>query len=126
MSSAGTAVAVSTLLAAVISVFLRWLGTRGTERQQLEWHVYTGAIIALALLCGVPSAYLSSVSYPAVFILAVSGVAGMTLGVRVAVGIAILRHHLYDIDRVINRTLVYGALTTTLTLAYLGSVLTLH
>jgi hypothetical protein len=103
VSSAGTAVAVSTLLAAMISVFLRWRGSRGTEHQQLTWlvFVYTGAIIALALLCGVPSAYLSSVSYPTVFILTV-GVAGMTLGVPVAVGIAILGHHLYDIDRIIK------------------------
>jgi hypothetical protein len=54
------------------------------------------------------------------FALYIAGIVGLP----VAVGIAILRHHLYDINLIINRTLVYGSLTASLALVYLGGVAT--
>ena len=114
------------LLASVISLFFRWQGSGGVERQQLKWLAYTGVSIAVALLGGVASGYVSGEdSYPTVLILSVA-VAGLTIGVPVAIGVAMLRHQLYDVDLLINRTLVYGALTGMLALIYLGSVVALQ
>jgi hypothetical protein len=114
------------LLASVISLFFRWRGSGGVERQQLKWLAYTGVGIAVALLGGVVSGYfLGEHSYPTVLILSVA-IAGLTIGVPVAIGVAMLRHHLYDIDVIINRTLVYGSLTVALVAVYLVCVMLLH
>ena len=112
------------LLASVISLFFRWRGSGGVERQQLKWLAYTGVSIAVALLGGVASGYVSGeYSYPTMLILSVA-IAGLTIGVPIAIGVAMLRHHLYDVDLFINRTLVYGSLTMMLALIYFGGVAT--
>jgi hypothetical protein len=104
------------LVAAVLSLVLRFRRSRGVERQQLKWFTYAGVLLIL----GGP---LASYLLP-------SSVSDVTFGlaialVPVAAGIAILRYRLYDIDRLINRTLVYGALTVLLGVIYAGTVLTL-
>ncbi len=112
------------LLGSVISLFFRWRGSGGVERHQLKWLAYTSVSIAVALLGGVVSGYVSGEhSYPTVLILSVA-IAGLTIGVPVAIGVAMLRHHLYDIDVIINRTLVYGSLTALLVAVYIGGVAT--
>ena len=99
----------------------RFKRARGDERQQLKWFVAAGATFALAC-----------VVYVAPFSPVPSDTAGQALillafcGIPVAAGVAILKHRLYDIDLVINRTLVYGGLTATLAGAYLGLVLLLQ
>jgi hypothetical protein len=97
-------------LATASSMFRRLLGARGEERQQLKWFAYAAAVLA----CGVVLAY--------TFALVMVG----TLGVQIAVGIAILHPHLYDIDLIINRTLGYGTLTATLVAVYFGAVVVLQ
>ena len=120
------AVTTAVLLTAA-SLVLRFRGSTGTERQQLKWFAFAG----LATVAGLMIATLGAVLPPAwgepigdtgwnSFI-----VAGM-LGMPVAMGIAVLRHRLYDIDVVINRTLVYGTLTAALATTYVGSVLLLN
>ncbi len=110
------------LLASVISLIFRWRGSGGVERQQLKWLAYTGVSIAVALLGGVASGYVwGEYSYPTVLILSVA-IAGLTIGIPIAIGMAMLRHHLYNIDVVINRTLVYGVLTAMLAVVYFGGV----
>jgi hypothetical protein len=100
-------------LAAIVSMIVRFRRSRGVERQQLKW--VTAAAALLLLLMPVPGERL--------------GFATLLLGflvIAVAVAVAMLRYRLYDIDVVINRALVYGALTATLAAAYLAVVLLLQ
>ncbi|HYN87021.1 MAG TPA: hypothetical protein VER55_00755 [Ardenticatenaceae bacterium] len=115
----GLAAAALVILAAVIasalSVFLRLRRSSGVERQQLKWFVYS---VGLAILV-FPAATLNSTLAQVLVMIAV-------LGIPTAIGIAILRYRLYDIDILINRTLVYGLLTGALGLVYFGSVVLLQ
>lgn len=104
-------------------VFMRLGSARGDERQQIKWFAY-----AAVLLLGAPfvlalpvSAVLEAMGLPWAVGLAIPSWAGL-LGIPVAVGIAILKYRLYDIDVIINRTLVYGSLTLMLALVYFGGV----
>ncbi|MEJ7871514.1 MAG: histidine kinase, partial [Rubrobacteraceae bacterium] len=113
--SIGTLVIGVTLFAGIVSLVVRYRRSRGTERQQLKWFTYAAAMIPLALLGNTLFPDLS-------WLIGGVGVAC----IPVAIGIAILRYRLYDIDLVINRTLVYGALTAcivglyVLVVGYLG------
>ena len=112
------------IVAAVLSVFVRLRGSVGIERQQLKWFAYAVAAFAVGIVL---VSVIEAVDTPSWFERA--GVAFFTLaGVAypVAIGIAILRYRLYDIDLIINRTLVYGSLTAMLALVYLGSVVGLQ
>jgi hypothetical protein len=104
------------LVAAVVSLILRFRRSRGVERAQLKWFVYAATLLGLTLT--------ASILIPAFERSVVSGtLLGLALGwIPVSCGIAITRYHLYDIDRIINRTLVYGALTVILAGVYVGAV----
>jgi hypothetical protein len=105
------------MCAAALSLVLRFRRSQGVERQQLKWFTYAGALMVLSLLA---SDYLLPDSS------LVEVLAGLIIAlVPVAAGIAILRFRLYDIDRLINRTLVYGALTALLGGVYAAVVLVL-
>jgi hypothetical protein len=109
-------------LAAVASVLLRFRRAGGVERQQLKWFAYASLGMVLSfVLSGVLSSLLTTSGELLVDL--ISGIP--MLGWPVALGIAILRYRLYDIDRLINRTLVYGLLTAMLGLVYAGAVLVL-
>jgi MFS family permease len=115
-------VALFALLQAFISIVLRWRRARDNERQQLKWLAYICAISAVTGLLAFGSGLLPISPYTGVLIGTVS-IAGLTLGIPIAIGIAMLRHQLYDIDVIINRTLVYGSLTVSLALIYFGLVI---
>jgi signal transduction histidine kinase len=115
--SVGALVIVVTLFAGIASLVVRYRRSRGAERQQLKWFTYAAALVPFALL--------GDTLFPEwAWLIGGVGVAC----IPVAIGIAILRYRLYDIDLVINRTLVYGALTAcvvgiyVLIVGYLGAV----
>ncbi len=102
------------LALSAVSLVLRLRRAAGIERQQLKWFVYAVALFALVFP---PSVFAFSDGRLIVVLLPL---------VPVAAGIAILKHRLYDIDLIINRTLVYAALTAMLALVYLGGVVILQ
>ena len=112
--------------AAVAGLVVRMRRSRGIERQQLKWFAFVGALMLGSLLMAVVSLIdperlgdsIGNFGWGAFLLLIV-------LGLPLAMGTAILRHRLYDIDVVINRTLVYGPLTVTLAATYLGLVVLL-
>ena len=97
----------------------------GIERLQLKWIAFAASLFAVGFLV-ISITFFAELSGTTIDPLrtAVLGLGFCTI--PIAAGIAILRYRLYDIDVVINRTLVYGALTATLAAAYLGSVLLLQ
>ena len=115
LGGVGSACLAATALASVASLVLRYRRSHGVERQQIRWV----AAAAVLLVCCFVGAGLGG---DAAFALLLLGL----LIVAMAVAVAMLRYHLYDIDVVINRALVYGALTATLAGCYLGAVLLLQ
>ena len=114
--------------AAVVSVVLRLRRSSGEARLQLKWFAWVGSVMIVGFLVASitsvagdnsPVAFIGNIGWPV-------GLFGLIVGIPMATGIAVLRYRLYEIDVVINRTLVYGSLTATLAAAYLGSVLLLQ
>src|SRR5215218_7612829 len=108
-------------LGAVISLLVRFRWARGDERQQIKWFASAAALTLVWLLVfgqstlgGVPGA-----------IVALSALLVIP-SIPIATGIAILRYRLYDIDWIINRTLVYGALTALLAAGYFATIMALQ
>jgi hypothetical protein len=99
-----------------LSLLLRLRRARGVERQQLKWFTYAAALVGAFII----SDALGLVGPGLVNLLLTT----LTLtGVYVGIGIAVLRYRLYEIDRIINRTLVYALLTLVLGLCYVAGAL---
>lgn len=103
--SAGFFGVLAAVVAAAASLVVRFRRADGVEREQIKWLAYAGtfaagSLVAAGVIAGLGSEHLAN----ALILLGV-------LSLPLAVGIAVLRHRLYDIDVLINRTLVYGGLT---------------
>ena len=103
------------------SLVLRFRRSRGIQRQQLKWFTYAALLVVGSWVLLGATGLDERLSGP-VWLL-VSMVSQWVIAA--AIGIAILRYRLYDIDRLINRTLVYGLLTVLLAGVYVGAVLVL-
>ncbi len=121
------------IVLSAVQIVRRLRGARGRERQQLKWFAYVGglalACLALAMVSALAEPFVEEEDAPTwLLVLGSIGWFGalflIVLGIPAAVGVAVLRHRLYDIDLVIKRTLVYGSLTAVLVAVYLGLVLT--
>jgi hypothetical protein len=107
------------IFGSALSLIIRFRRARGEQRVQMKWLAFAGAVAAVTVPVGsVASDVVGEIMYVPIML--------SVLGLPAATGVAIMRYRLYDIDVVINRTLVYGALTATLALTYLGSVLLLE
>ena len=106
----------------LVAMMMRLRRARGVERQQLKWLAYACGVLAAGGLASVVTGGASGPLGDGIFVL----VWVALVAIPIAAGIAILRHRLFDIDLVINRTLVYGALTAILGLAYAAGVVLLQ
>ncbi|MBA3702124.1 MAG: hypothetical protein H0W79_04745 [Rubrobacteraceae bacterium] len=120
MLAVGELVGAVCVVAVILSLILRFYFSRGEERLQLKWFTYATTV-------GISTPLLLSSLAPAAF--EVLGRLLWTLGflsIPVSAGVAILKYRLYDIDRIINRTLVYAPLTAMLVALYVGGVVGLQ
>jgi hypothetical protein len=112
-------VVLAALVVGAVSLVLRFRRARGAERLQLRWLAWGAALAAVALLVAMAALMVDDSG---------SNLLNLALGICAAVlplatGAAILRYRLYDLDRIISRTLAYGLLTVLLGSAYSGVVL---
>jgi hypothetical protein len=120
LTTVGAAGLIAALIGSIASLRARYRGGRPDERQQLKWLLYAGSIVFAGVLVSLP---VESIGGEAAVNVS-NAITTLTVAtVPIAMGVAILRHRLYDVDLVIRRTLVYGVLTATLAGAYLGTVL---
>ncbi|HEV2125840.1 MAG TPA: hypothetical protein VGW38_24045, partial [Chloroflexota bacterium] len=115
VGAAGSIVAAGCMVAAAVSLIVRLRRAGSEQRQQIKWLAYGGAVVVSGVFVG-------GLAIPWSVPVSIVIMSLSVLGLPVFTGIAILRHHLYDIDLVINRTLVYASLTASLALVYFGGV----
>ena len=108
------ALIIASILGAALSLLVRLRRSGGAERQQVKWLVYAASVAAVGILGAVLPPPMGDIFW----VVTNFGFAAMA----VAIGVAVLRYGLYEIDLIINRTLVYGSLTVMLALMYFGGV----
>jgi len=108
-------------LASLAALILRFRRSTGDERQQIRWLAYVGLAMLVLLAATIVSANVVALNNVLFFLLFLT----IAVGIPAATGIAILKFHLYEIDVVIRKTLVYGALAVFITGVYVLVVVAL-
>jgi hypothetical protein len=120
------------MLASALSLVMRYRRSGGEERQQIKWMAFAASVVVvLYAIAMIATFFFPEESWTTAgsvwwLNLLTYGVLGSFTLVPIAVGIAVLKYRLYDIDLLINRALVYGSLTTTLAALYFGGIVVLQ
>ena len=109
----------------IAALIVRYRRSSGRDRAQLRWVAFSGAVFVAVYVGSVSTlAFIDDESALGTFVTSFAQVAFAAF--PIGIGFAVLRRDLYDIDVVINRTLVYTSLTASLAVVYVGSVLLLQ
>jgi hypothetical protein len=111
-------------IVAAASLFGRMRRARGVQRQQIKWFTYATVVLVGGVVLSFTVSEATGVSWLGEigFVLRMVGLAGLPM----AIGIAVLRYRLYNIDQIINRTLVYSSLTAMLAALYFVGIVVLQ
>jgi hypothetical protein len=120
------------MLASALSLVLRYRRSKGDERQQIKWIAFAASLVALVYLIAMVASFIHPseawTTVGSVWWLNLLTIAALLsfVTIPIAVGFAVLKYRLYEIDLIINRTLVYGSLTVTLVALYFGGIVVLQ
>src|SRR5215216_4642546 len=120
------------MLASALSLVLRYRRSKGDVRQQIKWIAFAASLVAITYLIAMVASFIHPTESwftagPVLWLNLLTIAALLSfVTIPIAVGFAVLRYRLYDIDILINRTLVYGSLTATLVALYFGAIVVLQ
>ena len=122
ITNVGLNVVFAAVLLCALSLVFRYRRAAGVERQQIKWFAYAAALFGVTLAVSLIIEDLLGLNPPLPDMAWVVFNNAPIIALYVAVGVAVLKYRLYDIDLLINRTLVYGTLTATLVALYFGGI----
>ncbi|MGH2629641.1 MAG: histidine kinase [Actinomycetota bacterium] len=114
--------------AAIAALVLRYRRSTGEERQQIRWLAYVAATLVVVVVAGIVTALVMGPSYdgsPAADLFFIVAFALIGIGVPVAMGVAVLKYRLYELDVVVKKTIVFGVLVVLLMAVSVGTLLAL-
>ncbi|HLY50910.1 MAG TPA: hypothetical protein VKR21_17100 [Solirubrobacteraceae bacterium] len=126
LGTAGNLVGVIAFICVIASLVVRYRRAQGVERAQIKWFAHVGLVVVPLLVLGIMTGSVSSGPLAAISELAwLCAIAGLAL-LPVTIGIAVLRYHLYEIDRLISRTISWALISVLVVGLFAGCVLALQ